>query len=203
MKYPFHWLGHSGIRIDGSKRIYVDPYRISCKDPADLILITHEHYDHFSPEDIQKISTARTVLVKPGKPRIDISFEQRSVSPGEQFTLQDISIQTVPSYNIGKPFHPLASHNVGYIFNVDGIVYYHAGDTDLIPEMETIRCDVAFLPVDGTYTMSPEKAAEAAALIHPKVAVPIHWGSVAGSRQNAETFSRLCSCDVHIPELSA
>ncbi|NQT25217.1 MBL fold metallo-hydrolase [candidate division KSB1 bacterium] len=201
MKYPFHWLGHSGIRIDGSKRVYIDPYQIGCDDPADVILITHEHYDHFSKVDILKISTVDTILVKPGMSRNELSVEQRTVIPGQQFELQGVSIQTVPSYNIGKPFHPSDSHNVGYVFSLDDVTYYHAGDTDLIPEMTAIQCDVAFLPVGGTYTMNPEEAAKAAEILRPKMAVPIHWGSVVGTRRDAETFSKLCSCDVNVPEL--
>lgn len=200
MKSPFQWLGHSGIRIDGSKRIYIDPYKIACDDHADVILITHEHYDHFSLADIQKISTEKTLLVKPGKPCDDLSIDQKTVIPGEHFTLNEIQIQTVPSYNIGKPFHPSASHNVGYVFRLGEVTYYHAGDTDLIPEMSMIHCDVAFLPVSGTYTMNSEDAAKAAEIIRPKLAVPIHWGSVVGSQRDAEAFSRLCPCDVLIPE---
>lgn len=202
MTYPYHWLGHAGIRIDGSKRIYVDPYQIRCTDPADMILVTHAHYDHFSPEDIQKIASDQTVLVHPGEMHRDVFVEQRMVTPGETFEIRGVSVLTVPSYNIGKPYHPAESRYVGYVFQIDDVAYYHAGDTDLIPEMEQVQCDVAFLPVGGTFTMNPEEAARAAGIIRPGLAVPIHWGSVAGSYEDARKFAELCSCDVQIPEMN-
>ena len=194
------WLGHAGVLIDASKRVYVDPYQIACDDPADVILVTHEHYDHFSPADIKKISGDRTILVKPGPKGDNLGVEQRTISPGQTFDLEGISIKAVPSYNPEKQYHPRDSHYVGYVFKVDGVVYYHAGDTDLIPEMEHIQCDVAFLPIGGTYTMDAMEAVKAADLIRPRVVIPIHWGSLVGSYRDAETFSKLCSCDVHILE---
>jgi L-ascorbate metabolism protein UlaG (beta-lactamase superfamily) len=195
-----HWLGHAGIKITGSRTVYVDPYLIAGRQTADLILITHDHYDHLSREDIKKIHGDETVIVVPKSMGSRLPGHVEEVSPGDTLTLQGVKIQVVPSYNIGKPFHPKEKRNVGYVFTLDKIAYYHAGDTDRIPEMKSIRADVAFLPVGGTYTMSAAEAAAAAADIEPKVAVPIHWGSVTGSSQDAQDFKRLGKCEVRILE---
>lgn len=194
-----HWLGHAGIKITGSRVIYVDPYQIRTPEPADLILITHDHYDHYSPDDIERIRKKETVIVAPflipGKngPRVE------TIAVGEQIEIEGVIVQAVSSYNIGKRFHPQQKGNVGYVFRSDDVTYYHAGDTDYIPEMKAIRADVVFLPVGGTYTMNPQEAAKAASDIGPRVAVPIHWGSVVGSRDDADLFARICkACQVQI-----
>ena len=188
------WLGHSGIQITGSRVVYVDPYHIGSTETADLILITHAHYDHFSPEDIQKISGDDTILIASFDASTGSYPNFRRVAAGDQIELNGVEIKAVPSYNIGKAYHPRHQGNVGYVFKVDGITYYHAGDTDYIPEMTSIRADVVFLPVSGTFTMTAHEAVQAAEAIQPRVAVPIHWGSVAGSRDDADLFVQLCSC---------
>lgn len=192
------WLGHAGIKITGSQVVYVDPYHIRSAEPADLILITHAHYDHFSLEDIQKIRGVGTVFVSPFDP--PSSFDQNSyqVAVGDQIDINGVKIKTVPSYNIDKAYHPRHLGNVGYVFELDGTTYYHAGDTDFIPEMKSIRADVVFLPVGGTFTMTPHEAVQAVEAIGPRVAVPIHWGSVAGSRADADLFVQLCTCDAQV-----
>jgi len=200
MMEQVHWLGHAGIKITGSKTVYVDPYRIADRQTADLILITHDHYDHLSREDIKRIHGDETVIVVPKTMGSRLPGHVEEVSPGDSLTVQGVKIQVVPSYNIGKSFHPKEKRNVGYVFTLDKIAYYHAGDTDRIPEMKSIRADVAFLPVGGTYTMSAAEAAAAAADIQSKVAVPIHWGSVTGSSRDAQDFKRLCKCEVRILE---
>lgn len=200
MNKAIHWLGHSGIKITGDKTIYVDPYQIYGGEKADLILITHDHYDHLSMDDIEKISGEGTTMVLPASCNTRFEGTVKSISPGESITVQGVEIQAVPAYNIGKAFHPKEKDYVGYIFSTGGVKYYHAGDTDHIPEMKDINVDVAFLPVGGTYTMTAEEAAQAAADIGPKLAIPIHWGSIVGSLSNAEKFQSLCSCQVDIPE---
>jgi L-ascorbate metabolism protein UlaG (beta-lactamase superfamily) len=193
-----HWLGHAGIKITGSKVIYVDPFEINGGEPADLILITHDHYDHLSPKDIAKIRGKDTVILMPALASQKIPGNVKTIRPGETVTLQGIEIRAVPAYNLHLPNHAKNKQYVGYVFKTDGVVYYHAGDTDRIPEMKNIRADVAFLPVGGEVTMDSGEAAGAVEDIKPKVAVPIHWGSILGSKSDAENFKKLCKCEVRI-----
>jgi L-ascorbate metabolism protein UlaG (beta-lactamase superfamily) len=192
-----HWLGHAAVQIAGSKVVYVDPFRIQTSKTADLILITHDHHDHLSPDDIKKIQGPQTVIITPVNVT-GLSGIIKKIKPGDSLDVSGIRIRAVPAYNLNKPFHPKEKGNVGYVFTTDGVTYYHAGDTDFIPEMKGIQPDVAFLPVGGTYTMTPEEAAKAAEAIGPKIAVPIHWGSIVGSIKDAEDFKRLCVCPVKI-----
>ena len=160
--------------------------------------MTHGHYDHLSPGDIEKIRGDKTILVLPEASAEGMGGNIKKVRPGDKLSVEDVDIRVVPSYNIGKRFHPKEADYVGYIFTVGGITYYHAGDTDHIPEMKDIEADVMFLPVGGTYTMNAEEAARAVKDIGPKVAVPIHWGSIVGSKKDAERFMALCDCEVRI-----
>ena len=194
------WLGHSSFKIIGEKIIVIDPYQIEEGISADIILITHNHYDHLSPEDLRKIRGEHTQIVIPASSAGGLSGNVKTVEPGDLLNLEGIEIQVVPSYNIDKRFHPKEKNYVGYVVTVDGVSYYHAGDTDLIPEMKDIKADVALLPVGGTYTMDAEEAARAAKDIQPRVAIPMHWGSIIGGRKDAERFRDLCDCDVVILE---
>jgi L-ascorbate metabolism protein UlaG (beta-lactamase superfamily) len=194
-----HWLGHAAIRITGEKTIYIDPFEISKGEPADLILITHDHYDHLSPKDVAKIRTATTTVVVPSGCRGKLSGKVEVISAGEKKIFEGITVEAIPAYNIGKDFHPRAKGGVGYVVTANGIRIYQAGDTDRIPEMKSLRnIDVAILPVGGTYTMNPREAAEAAADIRPKVAIPIHYGTIVGSIKDAETFKRDCTVPVEM-----
>ena len=149
-----HWLGHATIKINGTKTIYVDPYELSeDAEKADIILITHNHYDHLSVEDIKKISNERTVVVIPASLLVSLKNLVNKVDIGQTISVKGVQIKAVPAYNIVKSFHPRSQGYVGYVFTLDGIIYYHAGDTDHIPEMRGIDADVVFLPVGGTYTM--------------------------------------------------
>jgi len=194
-----HWLGHDGFRIDGTGVvIYLDPYKIKEGGPkADLILITHDHSDHDSPEDVAKIQQPSTIIVTGSAAAAKLSGQIQIVKPGDRIDVKGVSIQAVPAYNINKfrspgvPFHPKESAYVGYILTVNGVRIYHAGDTDVIPEMKTIACDVAMLPVSGIYVMTAEEAVEAARLIHPKLAIPMHVGKGIGSLADAERFKTL------------
>jgi L-ascorbate metabolism protein UlaG (beta-lactamase superfamily) len=194
-----HWLGHAAVKITGEKTIYVDPFEISGGEPADLILITHDHYDHLSPKDVAKIRTETTVVVVPSGCRGKLSGKVELISSGEKKVFAEIAVEAVPAYNIGKDFHPRPKGGLGYVVTVNGIRIYQAGDTDRIPEMKSLRnIDVAILPVGGTYTMNPREAAEAAADIRPKVAIPIHYGKIVGSTKDAETFQKHCTIPVEI-----
>lgn len=186
-----HWLGHASIRIDASKVIYVDPWKVKGKPKADLILITHDHFDHCSPDDVNKIKTENTIIVTVKSCADKLSGNIRIVSSGEEIEVKGIKIKAVPSYNIGKQFHPKAKGYVGFIFEVDGVKIYHAGDTDFINEMKTIQTDIAFVPVGGTYTMTAEEAAEAVNTFKPALAIPMHWGDIVGSEEDADKFCAL------------
>lgn len=199
MLAPVKWLGHATIKLSGSKIIYFDPYRLTQNDQADLVLITHDHYDHLSPKDLDKVRTAKTIIILPKGSKNPPQGDVRFVQPGDKVTIEGVAIQVVPAYNSGKQFHPRSAGYVGYIVTLDGVKYYHAGDTDLIPEMKELCPDVAFLPVGGTYTMTAAEAARAAEIIKPKIAVPIHWGAIVGSQKDAVQFKELTkSCEVQI-----
>jgi len=195
-----HWLGHASFKITDEEIIYIDPYQIKDKEKADIILVTHDHFDHCSTEDIKKILKSDTFIVGPKK--IDKILKERikTISPGEKINIKGIEIEGVASYNIGKSFHPKGEENLGFIITIKNTKIYHAGDTDFIPEMKDIKADIALLPVGGTYTMDAKEAAKAANIIKPKIAIPMHWGSIVGSKEDAEEFKRLCNVEVKILE---
>jgi L-ascorbate metabolism protein UlaG (beta-lactamase superfamily) len=211
------WLGHSGFRLTvrgGAGRdpatVYIDPYRAGDGPKADLILVTHAHYDHFSPQDIERLAHERTWLVAPAAVAERASGRVVSLAPGEGVEPEDVhglAIRAIAAYNTskrdaeGRLFHPREAGGVGYELNVRGERLYHAGDTDVIPEMDAVAgCDVALLPVSGTYVMTAAEAAEAARRIGPRVAVPMHWGEHIGTRADAEELARLAPVEVRILE---
>lgn len=183
--FPVEWLGHASFRINGEKTIYIDPYEIKSTIIADIILITHDHFDHCSIDDIKKVSDQSTKIYAPESCNIPGMV---TVKPGESHHIGKIVIETVPAYNTGKKFHPQNKGYVGYIVTIDGQRIYHAGDTDLIPEMKNIKADIVLLPIGGTYTMDAKEAALAANIINPKYAVPMHYGSIVGSIDDADVF---------------
>jgi L-ascorbate metabolism protein UlaG (beta-lactamase superfamily) len=189
MVKQIRWLGHDGFRIDASKTVYIDPFQIAGGPAADIILITHEHYDHCSPEDVAKISGKETVIVTEKKSAQKLSGDVRTVTPGDAVAVKGVRIEAVPSYNIDKAFHPKENRWLGFLVEIDGVRIYHAGDTDFIPEMKDIQADIALLPVSGTYVMTAEEAVQAALAIGPKIAVPMHYGAIVGDNSDAETFA--------------
>jgi L-ascorbate metabolism protein UlaG (beta-lactamase superfamily) len=192
-----HWLHHSSfMMVLGDKTVYIDPYEI--RDglrPADLIFITHEHFDHFSPGDIKKIIKKDTLVICPAQvfnKLKDSGYTLKLVRPGESFTAGKISVSAVPAYNIIKPFHPKKDLKVGYVIEYNGIKIYHAGDTDLIPEMSSLKgIDIAMVPVSGLYTMGPAEAARAVNAMRPEIAIPMHFGYRIGPAENGEKFKAL------------
>lgn len=194
------WLGHASFRLDNEITIYIDPFHIEKEDTADLILITHEHYDHCSPEDIEKVSGDETVIIAPESCDPSIARDFKKVRPGDRVEIKGVIIDVINAYNIKKEFHPKGK-GVGYLINIEGVQIYHSGDTDVIPDMKDIRADIAFLPVGGTYTMNAEEAVEAAEAIKPKIVVPMHYGSIVGEDKDAEEFKEKCTaCKVEILE---
>lgn len=188
-----HWLGHASFRIeDGTRQIYIDPWKLPPNSPkADLILITHAHYDHFSPDDVRLIQKDTTQIFAPADVAAKLKHAT-AVEPGGQYSFEEIRIATVPAYNLGKEFHPKKNRWVGYIITLsNGQRIYHSGDSDAVPEMRTIAVDVALLPCGGTYTMTAREAAEIANVFKPKLLIPMHWGDIVGSKKDAEEAKNL------------
>ena len=183
-----HWLGHDGFRIDSGKVIYFDPYQIKSAVPADIIFISHDHFDHCSEDDIKKIQTKDTVIVTDAATAKKLKGSIRVVKPGDNLTVGNIAVEVVPSYNTNKTFHPKTSGMLGFIVTIEGVRIYHAGDTDFIPEMSSIKTDIALLPVSGTYVMTAEEAVHAALAIKPAVAIPMHFNAIVGSEKDAALF---------------
>ena len=202
------WLGHDGFKIKNGKVVYIDPYEIKGGEKADILLISHDHDDHCSPEDVERIVSEKTIIITTAESKRKLAKtkakEIRVAKPGEKVVIDGVSIETVPAYNVnkfrspGQPFHPKQNEMLGFITTMNGVRIYHAGDTDLIPEMERFNVDIACIPVSGTYVMTAEEAAESTKRIKPKIAIPMHYGSIVGDASDAEKFKRLASCEVQI-----
>ena len=209
LNLDFTHVAHDTFRIAGSKVIYTDPFKLTKRDDADIVLLSHEHFDHLSLDDLNKvISPGTTIVASPlcrdGLKKVKVK-EIKFLDPGGKFTAGKVEIEAVPAYNLNKfrepghVFHPKGEKGLGFVFQMDGTRVYFAGDTDFIPEMKTIKCDVALLPVSGTYVMTAEEAAEAAAAINPKIAVPMHYAAIVGSEAEAKKFKSLVkNCQVEI-----
>jgi len=204
------WLGHDGFKLNKDKVVYVDPYKLGAKpEPADLVFVTHEHFDHLSVDDLKKVVTPATTVVtiaacqsaaKELKPKA-----VRVVSPGDHLIVDGVNVEVLPAYNTnkfrspGNPFHPKSDGKVGFILTIGGVRIYHAGDTDEIPEMASAKgVDVALLPVSGTYVMTAQEAIKACNALQPKLAIPMHYGAIVGSEADAETFRKAVKCRVEI-----
>ena len=199
------WLGHDGFKIKSSIIVYIDPFKIKQDEKADLILITHEHYDHLSLDDLKKISNKNTIIIASeickGKFSNLSCKEVKFVKPGDKIKIEGVSIEAVHAYNTNKQFHPKKDNYVGYILTINNTRIYHAGDTDLIPEMSNLKnIDIALLPVSGTYVMDINEAVEAVKIIKPKIAIPMHINSIIGTMEDAEEFKKLAGkyCKVEI-----
>jgi len=205
MKYKnieLKWLGHSGFLVQNGKVIYIDPFRIGTELPeADIILITHSHYDHCSIEDIKKIAKDGTIIICTADSQskfrhIDLKIDLKLIEIGDKIELDEgnLKIWAVPAYNINKSFHEKAEDWVGYILELGEVLIYHAGDTDNIPEMKHIQeIDIALLPIGGSITMNAGEAANAAIVIKPKLAIPMHYGTLMGNEEDARTFVKYCN----------
>jgi L-ascorbate metabolism protein UlaG (beta-lactamase superfamily) len=210
-----YWTGHDGYQIIGlddknkKKTIYIDPFQLSSsyhnKNDADLVLISHNHYDHLSLEDLKHVTNKQTSIVAAQEcieqlGELDLK-EYKGVKPNDKLTIQDIPLEVVSAYNTNKKFHPKADGKAGFVFTLSSQRMYHAGDTDIIPEMESIKPDIAFVPVSGTYVMTASEAAQAVnELIRPKrLVIPMHYGAIVGNEKDAENFRELVKiCETKI-----
>lgn len=205
MVEKLHWLGHSAFRWDGSKTLYFDPYKLS-KDArkSDIIFVSHDHFDHMSKPDLARASGPETVIVTSGACAKELmpaevgAGKVIAMRPGDSMELDGVSIRAVPSYNLNKPFHKKADKKLGFAVDIDGVSLYHAGDTDLIPEMGGLDVDIAMLPVGGTYTMTADEAAEAAVMCRAKTAVPMHYGTEVGTIDDAKRFEEILRGKVEV-----
>jgi L-ascorbate metabolism protein UlaG (beta-lactamase superfamily) len=193
-----HWLGHDAIRLDGSVVVCIDPFQISSSKAADLVLITHEHFDHCSPEDLEKVRKADTVIVTDAASAKKLTGDVRVVAAGDRLNVKGVDIEVYPAYNTNKEFHPKKAGMLSFIVTLDGTRFYHCGDTDVIPEMKGLDVDVAFLAVSGTYVMTAEEAVEAARAIKPRVAVPMHYGAIVGSEDDAARFKNALAGEIEV-----
>lgn len=191
----FTWFRQSAMRYTGDGlTIYLDPWGTGPDDPpADLILITHAHFDHLQPREVERLSTSGTKLVAPRDVAKELTGDVTAVAPGESLEVAGVHVQTVPAYNVAEErldMHPKANAWVGYMLELDGHRYYHAGDTDALPELESLATDVAMVPIGGTYTMDYREAAGFVKAMRPQVAVPMHYGFVVCSPSHADLFKK-------------
>jgi L-ascorbate metabolism protein UlaG (beta-lactamase superfamily) len=206
----FHWLGHDGFRVSsGGKTIYIDPYQLSNtqhdKNDADIVLISHDHFDHLSMDDLKHVVGKKTSIIAAKECLSKLgginALETHGVAPGDALTVQGITVEAVAAYNTNKKFHPKEDLKVGFILTVNDRRIYHAGDTDAIPEMNDLNPHVALVPVSGTYVMTAEEAAKAVnERIRPKdLAIPMHYGTIVGTEDDARKFKELVKvCRVQI-----
>jgi L-ascorbate metabolism protein UlaG (beta-lactamase superfamily) len=191
------WLGHATFRIDADKVIYIDPWKLGGDPPkADIILITHDHYDHCEPADVARIQRDDTVIVTTADCAGKLTGDVRTISPGQILQIDGVVVEAVAAYNRDKEFHPRTNGWVGFVVTAGGQRIYHTGDSDLTDEMKAVRADILLVPVGGTYTMTAEEAAEAANAIGPRWAVPMHYGDIVGSADDATRFEELCRIPV-------
>jgi L-ascorbate metabolism protein UlaG (beta-lactamase superfamily) len=190
-----HWIGHASFRIeDGASQIYIDPWKLRAGSPkASVVLITHGHSDHHSPDDIALIEQPGTVFVAPA----DVAGRLKgktvvTATPGHSYKAAGVTVEAVPAYNRNKAFHPRSNNWLGFVITLStGVRVYHSGDSDAIPEMETLKVDVALMPCGGTYTMTAAEMAAAANVFKPQVLIPMHWGDIVGSKADAETVKKI------------
>jgi len=199
MVESIHWIGHDCFKIMSNVIIYTDPFTIRKEDAADIILISHEHYDHCSPDDIYKICKKNTVIIATPDCVPKIKCNVKTIKPYETISVKGATIQAVPAYNINKQFHPKLKHWVGYIITINNIRIYFAGDTDYITEMNSMKhIDIALLPISGTYVMDVDEAVQATRAIKPKVVIPMHYGSIIGTIADAKRFEQILKNEVSV-----
>lgn len=194
----------SSIRIAGNKILYFDPFKIGVgSHDADFFFITHAHYDHLDPGSIEKVMKDETVFVFPEtmtKDLLQFTVRNKGVAlkAGDEVNIDGLSIHAIPAYNKLKPFHPKRNGWLGYVVTMDQTIYYIAGDTDNLKELQSISCDFAFVPIGGTFTMNPKEAAELVNAMRPGEVIPIHYGSIVGTKEDAEIFKSKVDKDIQV-----
>jgi len=190
----FTWFKQSAFLWRGEGiAVYIDPWGVTTDDPADVVFLTHAHFDHLSMEDIERVRKEGTKFVAPRDVAAELSGDGTPVRPGDSREVAGIKVTALPAYNLVEErleAHPRANEWVGYLLTLGSNTYYHAGDTDHAPELSDVHADVAFLPIGGTYTMDPSEAAGLAKAIGPQVAVPMHYGFVVGGPSDADRFAK-------------
>jgi L-ascorbate metabolism protein UlaG (beta-lactamase superfamily) len=200
MSVEITWLGHASFRLAAEGRVvYVDPWKLNdSPHDADLVFVSHSHYDHCSPDDVRAVAKDDTTILAPADAAASLC-PARAVAPGETIQLGELTVETVPAYNVGKKFHPKRQNWCGAVFTLGGVRIYYAGDTDRIDEMDDLKnVDVALLPVGGTYTLNADEAAEVCKAMSPRRAIPYHWGDIVGSRADAQAFADAAGVEVSI-----
>ena len=193
------WFRGSSVRIRrGGREIHVDPCGVTEASVADYILLTHPHYDNFSEEDIARVRGPETVVIAPASMKKQLEDADHFLRPGDMLQLEGVDVLAMPANTPERKFHPQENGWLGYVFTLDGVTYYHAGDTDYLESMATIRCDVAFLPCDGHYTMTGAEAVRAAEACDAAVLVPVHWGDSWGTPEDIERMRRAFRGDVRV-----
>jgi L-ascorbate metabolism protein UlaG (beta-lactamase superfamily) len=202
MDPKIEWLGHDSFRLRGEKTIYIDPWKIqNASHDAEIVLITHDHFDHFVVEDIDRVRNPDTVIIGPEQLEGKIEGNVQLVKRGEQLNVLGVPIQVVAAYNLRaerQNFHPNHYGGVGYIVTLNGKRIYHTGDTDPIPEMQNIRCDILLVPVSGTYVCTAEEAVQIAQIVKPALAIPMHWDTIVGTWEDANAFKQNAGVPVEI-----
>ncbi|MFH1138962.1 MAG: MBL fold metallo-hydrolase [Pseudomonadota bacterium] len=193
-----HWLGHDSFYIAGSKVVYFDPWDVKGEPKADLILISHAHFDHCSPDDVEKIKKAGTIILTEPESAEKLKGDVRIMKPGQTLEAAGVKVTAMPAYNTDKNFHPKENNWLGFVVELDGVTIYHTGDSDFIPEMKKTSADIALIPVSGTYVMTADQAVQAARAIKPKIAVPMHYGKIVGSDEDAKAFAAALSEDMKV-----
>lgn len=199
-------LCHSSIKIESEgKIIYLDPFRIKEEiHDADIIAVTHSHYDHFSEEDISKVKNEKTMILVTSdlvERSIELGFNKENITvvmPNNSYKVLDIQIDTIPAYNINKKFHPKENNWVGYILKLEGKHVYIAGDTDITQENKNVKCDIALVPVGATYTMNFKEAAELVNVIKPEIVIPMHYGEIVGEKEDAIKFKEIVNNNIKV-----
>jgi L-ascorbate metabolism protein UlaG (beta-lactamase superfamily) len=210
-KIGITWTGHAGFKIlYGNKKMYIDPYKLTKKYKnifdADIVLITHNHFDHLSIEDLKNIINERTVIVSAQECLSQIKSlkvkDLIGIDPRDNEKLDDLVVEAVPAYNVNKDFHPKDDKKIGFIIKFGNDRIYHTGDSDIIPEMKDTNPTIVLIPVSGTYVMTAEEASKAVnELINPKIAIPMHYGTIVGNKEDAIRFSELVTvCETKILE---
>lgn len=199
MEPKIEWLGHDSFRLTGEKIVYVDPWKISnARHDADVVLITHDHFDHFVPEDVDKVRNKETLVVGPEMLRGKIDGNLKLVKRGEALNANGVPVEVVAAYNLHpdrQNFHPNHYGGVGYVITLNGKRIYHTGDTDPIPEMKDVKCDIMLVPVSGTYVCTCDEAADAVELVKPERVIPMHWDTIVGTWEDANSLKH----KVHVP----